>query len=262
MQKSKKEERLGKEKLNNQGFLMKIIEYKNCCDIIVEFQDEYRSKVHTAYENFMKGQVKNPYAPTVCGVGIIGNKYPACVNRISTKEFDTWCHMLKRCYDEKYKKENPTYQNAACCEEWLYYPNFYEWLHNQKNFNKWVKLNKSGLDKDILFKGNKFYNPANCCLVPQNVNSLFTKHDMARGDYPIGVTYNKKENKYRAICNDPFANKRVCIGRYNTLEEAFQAYKNFKENIIKQVAQIEFDKGNITKKCYEAMMKYEVEITD
>ena len=35
-----------------------------------------------------------------------------------------------------------------------------------------------------------------------------------------------------------------------------------KENLIKQIAQIEFDKGNITKVCYDAMMKYEVEITD
>ena len=35
-----------------------------------------------------------------------------------------------------------------------------------------------------------------------------------------------------------------------------------KENLIKQVAKEEYSKGNITKQCYEAMMKYEVEITD
>ena len=50
---------------------------------------------------------------------------------------------------------------------------------------------------------------------------------------------------------------------YPTPEDAFYlGYKPSKENCIKQVAQEEYNKGNITKKCYEAMMKYEVEITD
>ena len=43
---------------------------------------------------------------------------------------------------------------------------------------------------------------------------------------------------------------------------AFLAYKKAKESYIKQVAKEEYDKGNITKTCYEAMINYEVEITD
>ena len=52
------------------------------------------------------------------------------------------------------------------------------------------------------------------------------------------------------------------IGVYDTSEEAFYAYKEAKESYIKQVAQEEYSLGNITKKCYDAMMSYEVEITD
>lgn len=49
----------------------------------------------------------------------------------------------------------------------------------------------------------------------------------------------------------------------DTPEQAFYfGYKPYKETIIKQVAQEEYDKGNITEKCYEAMMNYEVEIDD
>ena len=44
--------------------------------------------------------------------------------------------------------------------------------------------------------------------------------------------------------------------------QSFQLYKIRKENTIKQVAKEEYDKGNITKRCYDAMMKYKVEITD
>ena len=36
----------------------------------------------------------------------------------------------------------------------------------------------------------------------------------------------------------------------------------YKEKVIKRVAQEEYDAGNITKRCYESMMNYEVEITD
>ena len=52
------------------------------------------------------------------------------------------------------------------------------------------------------------------------------------------------------------------MGYYSTPEKAFEVYKAYKENIIKQVAEIEYKNGNITKDTYEAMMNYEVEITD
>ena len=64
-------------------------------------------------------------------------------------------------------------------------------------------------------------------------------------------------------CRNPFIDKTEELGSYSTPERAFYlGYKPYKEDIIKQVAEIEFNKDNITKKCYEAMMKYEVEITD
>ena len=43
-------------------------------------------------------------------------------------------------------------------------------------------------------------------------------------------------------------------------EEAFKSYKTFKEKYIKQVADEYKDK--IPKKLYDAMYRYEVEITD
>ena len=40
---NKKETRLGLKKYNNQGFLMKIIDYIDYDHIIVEFQDEFKT---------------------------------------------------------------------------------------------------------------------------------------------------------------------------------------------------------------------------
>lgn len=250
--------RLGEKRVNNQGCLMVIVEYVDANNMTVEFQDKYQTKIHASYKNFNDGNIKNPYYPSVYGVGMVGVKYPTGADWKNTQEYKAWNHMLERCYSEKLKNNHPTYKDVTCCEEWLLFENFYEWLHSQENFNKWLNGDRWALDKDILVKGNKIYSPKTCCLVPPNINSLFTKRD--RGELPIGVK--KSWNRYEANCVNPFTNKREYIGRYDTVEAAFQAYRFYKENIIKQVAQIEYDKGNITKQCYGAMMNYEVEITD
>lgn len=249
-------DRLGLQKKNFQDSLMKIIKYNGRHDIVVEFQDKYKAHVHSGYGNFEKGTIKNPYIPTVCGVGMVGNKYTTTCNGKLTKEYRTWATMLKRCYDEDFKNASPTYSNVTCCEEWLLFENFYEWLHSQENFEKWSLEGRSAIDKDILDKGNKIYSPDTCCLVPQKINGLFIKRDAKRGTLPIGVVFYKPLNKYKAECNNTHI--KYC----DSIEEAFQEYKEYKENLIKQTAQEEYDKGNISKKCYEAMINYQVEITD
>ena len=252
---------LCEEKYNNQGCLMKIVEDNGSSDIVVEFQDKHKAKVKTIYGNFKLGSVRNPYAPTVWGVGMTGNKYPTKINGRNTKEYDTWASMLQRCFNTHLKDKQPAYENVACCDEWLYFEKFYEWLHNQSNFDKWHEGKRWALDKDILHKGNKVYSPENCCLIPQNVNCLFLKREAERGKYPIGVRY--KDDGFLAVCRNPFLDKAVEIGNYSTSENAFYfGYKSYKENIIKQVAQIEYDNGNITEECYQAMINYEVEIDD
>ena len=50
------------------------------------------------------------------------------------------------------------------------------------------------------------------------------------------------------------------IGRYETEHQAFFAYKSFKEQIIKQVA--EEYKSVIPEKVYRALINYVVEETD
>ena len=256
--------RLGEENVNNQGVLMKIIEYVGYSDITVEFQDQYKGKVHTTYAHFKSGGVKNPYYPSVYGIGMVGDKYLRWKDSIPEKEYVAWVDVLKRCFSESFKKKNPTYKDVTCCEEWLLYENFYEWLHSQDNFDKWYNNKQWNVDKDILVKGNKLYSPETCCLVSNNVNCLFVKCVATRGDLPIGVRYNKVNKKFNVKISKHRNGKAVSehIGVYDTSEEAFYAYKEAKESYIKQVAQEEYSLDNITKKCYDAMMSYEVEITD
>lgn len=255
-------ERIGLTAYNKQGCLMKLIEYKSSSNITVKFLDKYGYERSAEWKEFNSGSIVNPYFPSVCGVGIVGT-YIISKNGKHDKEYVTWKHILSRCFNKKDKTKNICYKDVTVCEEWLYYPNFYEWLHNQENFDKWANSKDWAIDKDILIKGNKIYSPETCCLVPQNVNNLFTKNNRYRGNLPIGVT--SKKNKYLAeiIYGNKNNVSKTTQYSYPTPEDAFYlGYKPYKEKRIKEIAQEEFDKGNITKNCYDAMMNYEVEITD
>lgn len=254
--------RIFEEKENYQGYKMKIIKYLSANDMIVEFLDSYRAKVHCSYKSFSRGSVKNPYHPEVYNVGMIGSKYRAFENDKEVKEYKTWHSILQRGYDEKLKKKQPTYKECIVSEEWKLYENFYEWIHGQDNYHKWANGSRWSIDKDIIKKQNKIYSPEYCVLIPENVNILFTRRQNDRGKYPIGVYYYKKGNCFRAQCMNPLLNKRILIGSFRDPYIAFLEYKEYKENLIKEIAKLEYKQKNITDKCYKAMMNYEVEITD
>ena len=80
---------------------------------------------------------------------------------------------------------------------------------------------------------------------------------------PIGVYERKMVDgyKYVAYVNNN-TKKHFHLGTFDTPKEAFQAYKSAKEAYIKEVATQYYNEGKITKKVYDALMKYEVEITD
>ena len=241
---------------------MKIVEYKDTRHIIVEFQDKHKEKIHTSYQHFEKGKVKNPYDREVYGVGYLGvGKYKSIENGKHTRVYEIWRGMLKRCYDPYYINKSLTYIDCYVCDEWLCFQSFAKWYY--KNYYE-VKDQRMELDKDILCKGNKIYSPETCVFVPQRINVLFIKRDAKRGKYPIGVSYCKEKNKLLVQCS-VFENgkyKQRKIGRFplNRPFQAFTIYKQFKENHIKQVAD-EY-KELIPNKLYEAMYRWEVEIND
>ena len=268
---SKKTDRTSETNISNEGCVMKIVEYSDALDIIIEFQDEHKYGLHTQYSNFKKGKCKNPFFPSVYEHGYLGIDKKGSVPKtkefkdgkwIGTWEYDRWQKMLQRCFDNKLKEKYPTYKDVTCCDRWLCFVNFLEDLEILKQEYNWSKDEKLNLDKDILHKGNKIYSLENCVLVPQWINTLFIKCDASRGQYPIGVCYNKRYRKYRTHCN--INRKLKGLGLYNTPLEAFNAYKQAKENEIKKIANDCVLKGYITKdsRLYNAMISYQIEIDD
>ena len=254
--KKMKNDRTGECFITNEGYSVIIINYENANSIYVQFQDKYKAIVHTRYDNCKKGRIKNPYHPSVYGIGCLGQgKYCSSINGKENKMYRVWIGMFNRCYNESLHKKYETYKGCTVCEQWHNFQNFGEWY--EKNYYE-IDGERMELDKDILKKGNKIYGPETCIFVPHRINSLFIKSDKTRGDLPIGVSYSKSNEKYQVQCNN--GRELQHLGFYDNIEEAFLVYKSFKEQCIRITA--EEYKNIIPKKLYQAMNNYYVEFYD
>ena len=236
----------------------KVLKYNDSANVVIQFlKTGYETLVQLT--NVRNGYIKDPYLPSVYGVGILGTKYPSKVSGVTTKEYVPWCSMLKRCYSDSYKKKNPTYKDCEVSENFKSYEYFYEWCHKQVGFGNDGNGNPFHLDKDLLIKGNKVYSENTCVFIPSEINSLLIKREALRGEYLIGVYWSKTNKAFRARVNK---NKGASehLGYFNTELEAFNAYKVAKETYIKE--QAEKWKSQIDDRAYEALMNYQVEITD
>ena len=80
-----------------------------------------------------------------------------------------WKNMLKRCYNDSFKKKNPTYEGCEVSDKFKSYEYFYEWCHKQIGFGDDGNGNPFHLDKDLLIKGNKVYSENVCVFIPSKI---------------------------------------------------------------------------------------------
>lgn len=170
------------------------------------------------------------------------------------KSYKTWKQMMERCYSTHCHVAQKTYIPCTVDNEWRYFSNFKKWF--DVNY-----IEGNALDKDILIRGNKEYSSRACCFVPQQINSLLTKSEAKRGPYPIGITFHKRIGRLQVRCHDGYG-KLIHIGYFTDVNEAFLKYKECKERIIKEVALKTFADNKITERVKNALMEYEVLITD
>lgn len=123
-----------------------------------------------------------------------------------------WCSMLKRCYNEKWLSQYPSYRGCTVCEEWLSFMNFKAWMETQDWENK-------SLDKDLL-SNSSVYSPETCVFIDAGLNSFLTLCNNSRGNYPLGVSI--KGKKYTSMISAKH------IGTFETILEAHQAWQRAK----------------------------------
>ena len=87
---------------------------------------------------------------------------------------------------------------------------------------------------------------------------MLVNRRLHRGEYPVGVSYDKQRDKF--LAGYSVNGVRKGLGRYDTIEEAFRVYKLAKESHIKQIA--DAWKSSLDDRVYNALINYNVDMYD
>ena len=199
-----------------------------------------------------KGVERKDLKRKIYGFGVCDVEYSVFFEDGSIMpSYNVWHDMLRRCYSEKLHKKEPAYIGCSVCDEWHRFSTFKDWF--DANY-----IDGCYLDKDILVKGNKVYSPQTCCFVPREINNVIENARSRRGNTPMGVF----ERNGRYLSYVRVNGKRIYLGTFDTIEQAFEIMKERKEMYIKDLARKYYNNGKIAKNVYEALLNYKVEITD
>lgn len=148
--------------------------------------------------------------------------------------YSTWRNMLERCYSDKFQERYPTYKGCTVSVEWLTFSNFKLWMEGQQ----WEGQH---LDKDLLIEGNKVYSKNTCVFVSPLVNTFTNDQRAKRGELQLGVSWDKRVEKLRARCQNPFTKKGEFLGHFTCELEAHEAWLKRKLELAHELAAIQTD---------------------
>ena len=150
------------------------------------------------------------------------------------KYYQTWVNMLRRCYSAKYQERQPTYVGCSVSEEWRTFSVFKDWMEKQDFEGK-------HLDKDLLIEGNKIYSQDTCVFITGALNNFTTDSRASRGEFLLGVSWHKGTNKFQSSCSNPITQKREHLGRFDSEQEAHNAWLKRKIELAHELAAIQKD---------------------
>jgi len=226
--------------LQSNGKVLTMISKIKDSAFLVKFEDSPPFKTYSP--NIKNGTVKDLSDKTIYGVACFG--YGSFISKVHgkhTPEYEVWRGVVRRCYDAKAPNYS-TYGGAGVtlCEEW----------HNFQNFSEWyTKLPKYGaglhLDKDLLNFRATEYCPANCSLVPQSINNLFT------GGFKTIVPRRKDKYLVQLQMGEKCSNgnkRQSFFGYYKDKQEALEVY--FKHKIAHVIKVANQEKDNLDERVY------------
>lgn len=191
---------------------------------------------------------KEQRAENILGFGINDYEGKIFTNGKHLYSYAVWHDMIKRCYTQKGILKNPTYSQCTICDDWKYFSKFKSWF--DKNH-----IPNTELDKDLFSSGSKEYNPNSCCFLPKPINILLSFNTISIREHNSqnGVMYSVRFGHY---------GNREYLGLFPTKSLALKAYKDKKEQYIKELAIKYFQEGKINKRSYNALLKYKVQIRE
>lgn len=147
--------------------------------------------------------------------------------------YTQWKNMLARCYGESTHKNQPTYRECVVDPRWHSFMSFKGWMITQR-------YEGLHLDKDVLFEGNKVYDPDTCVFVSTEVNMFLspnTSKEVNGNDLPRGVFGNS--GNYRTFKS--VAGKSTWYRGFATVEDAYAMYLTLKNERAAEIASKQVD---------------------
>lgn len=225
----------------NEGYIVVVTHIANSRNVKIQFENGYAPTVTS--HNLRKGRVKNPFHPSVVGVGFIGKgKYKSTVNRKNTLAYDAWRGILRRCYCPIFQKRNQSYIGCSVDVSWHNFQNFAEWFY--ANYKDGMRI-----DKDLIKHGNRVYCSDFCSFVPPEINSLIKTNS---GIDPDGVHI--QDGLY--IAHVRKYGTQEYIGCFKSYSEAADAYRKEKEAHVKIMA--EKYKSEIDSRVYSYLKNWKL----
>lgn len=229
-----------------QGGTATVIDYQHSDRVLIKHNDKHEHTHLVQAGHLKRGNVKNPYHPSVYGVGYIGfGEYRVSKDRKHLAAYKKWQSMIERCYSKRYQSKKPTYIGCTVADEWHDFQNFAEWFYADPHYD----LNYE-LDKDILFMGNKVYSNKTYALVPSDINS-FAKGYTKKSGLPLGISHRNKSYSVRMYK----AGESKWIGSYDNLGDAVRAHARARSCYARQLA--EHWKNKVSYPVYRALCNWD-----
>ena len=207
-----------------------VTDFRSSVDIDVKFLDKHEHEVNTTAKEVRGGGIKNPFHPTIRGIGYLGvGKHKTRINGKMTKTYLAYKALFCRCYNPVTHKNQPEYTDCTVHEIWHNWQNFADWYESHESFGLGYEL-----DKDLLVRGNKVYSPETCVMIPVELNNLISNPAPSKLGFPNGVGKKKGANQYHVRVGG--GKNRKYVGGYYSIEEASAAYVEAKERYVKNKA--------------------------
>jgi len=246
---------IGKRHKTNEGYWVEVIDggsKPNYCTI--KF-DDLDHETEEQYSNVERGRVTNPFHLSVYDKGYLGvGAAKKSENGKQTKVHQMWQSMIQRAYDPKFHERNPTYKDVEVCDEWLNFQVFAKWYSEQP-------FKHDALDKDILSNGAKVYSPENCVLVSHELNKFMTIIKSGNTSEVVGVTWDKRLQKWRVQINDPLTGKKKFLGYFDNKYEGGVVYRKARLEIYQTYYKPKFQHNHDERifKMLDIQLKREIE---
>lgn len=237
---------VGSKHQNHHGSEFIILEDKTD-SVYIQWCDSFKYREEIPKHLLPKAFFRNPYAPSVKGVGYRGvGPHIASIHGVSTSVDKCWRNLITRTSCEKHKLSHPYHSENSICEDWKCFQTFGDWHidHYRPGYE---------IDKDLLIRDNRHYSPETCVFLPKELNTLIMRGKTGRGEQPPGVFLDKNGYYIAKACG-------VFLGSYGNPDAAFMAYKVYKE---KRAKELSFHyKSRLDPRAFDALQEYTVSIDD